>query len=102
MDRKKCNLCLRTPVTYVPGLYTPEGEGERVRTMSAATETESLVNKTVVIEVEGMTCEGCAVHINETLRKLKGVISAEANYPKKNVKVVFNPKQITLIFLIIT
>ncbi len=43
-----------------------------------------------------MTCEGCAVHINETLKKLKGVISAEANYPEKNVKVVFNPKQITL------
>ncbi len=65
-------------------------------TMPVVAETESMTNKTVVIEVEGMTCESCAVHISETLKKLKGVISAEANYPKKNVKVVFNPKQITL------
>ncbi|HEV8158975.1 MAG TPA: mercuric transporter MerT family protein [Pyrinomonadaceae bacterium] len=64
--------------------------------MPAAAETESLADKTVVIDVEGMTCEGCAAHINETLKKLNGVVSAVANYPKKNVKVVFNPKQITL------
>ena len=55
-----------------------------------------MVCKTVVIDVEGMTCEGCAVHINETLKKLRGIVFAEANYPKKNVTVVFNPKQITL------
>ena len=65
-------------------------------TMPVVAETESLANKTVVIEVEGMTCESCAVHISETLKKLTGVVSAEADYPKKNVKVVFNPKQITL------
>jgi len=64
--------------------------------MPIATEAESQANKTVVIAVEGMTCEGCAVHINETLKKLNGVVSAEASYPNKIVKVVFNPKQITL------
>ncbi|MDQ6788730.1 MAG: mercuric transporter MerT family protein [Acidobacteriota bacterium] len=53
-------------------------------------------NKTVIIEVEGMTCDGCASHINETLKKLKGVISAEASYKNKNVKVVYNSGQITL------
>lgn len=53
-------------------------------------------NKTVIIEVEGMTCKGCASHIDETLKKLKGVISAEASYKDKNVKVVYNPNQITL------
>jgi mercuric ion transport protein len=65
-------------------------------TMPVAAETEAQANKTVIIEVEGMTCEGCAVHINETLKKLKGIVSAEANYPKKNVKVVYNPRQIKL------
>lgn len=53
-------------------------------------------SKTVIIEVAGMTCEGCASHIDETLKKLKGVISAKASYPDKNVKVVYNPEQITL------
>ncbi|MDQ3322225.1 MAG: cation transporter [Acidobacteriota bacterium] len=49
-----------------------------------------------MIDVEGMTCQGCAAHIDETLRQLNGVVSCKASYPKKNVTVVFNPKQITL------
>ncbi len=53
-------------------------------------------SKAVIVEVEGMTCEGCASHIDETLKKLKGVISAKTSYQDKNVKVVYNPEQITL------
>jgi mercuric ion transport protein len=64
--------------------------------MPAASLEESGANKTVIIEVDGMTCAGCEPHINETLKKLNGVVSAEASYQNKNVKVVFNPKQITL------
>lgn len=66
------------------------------KAMPAASSEENQANKTVVIEVEGMTCAGCEPHINETLRKLNGVVSAEASYENKNVKVVYNPKQITL------
>lgn len=57
---------------------------------------ESAANKTVVIEVEGMTCAGCEPHINETLKELKGVATSEASYQNKNVKVVYNPNQISL------
>ena len=63
--------------------------------MHAASE-ENQANKTVVIEVEGMTCAGCEPHIDDTLKKLNGVVSAEASYQNKNVKVVYNPKQISL------
>jgi len=66
------------------------------KTENAVTESESQTRKTLIIEVEGMTCEGCASHIDETLKKLKGVISAKASYKDKNVKVVYNPNQITL------
>ncbi|MEJ7863027.1 MAG: mercuric transporter MerT family protein [Pyrinomonadaceae bacterium] len=64
--------------------------------MPAASAEESQANKTVIIEVDGMTCAGCEPHINDTLKQLNGVFSAEASYQNKNVKVVFNPKQITL------
>lgn len=64
--------------------------------MPAASSEENLANKTIVIEVEGMTCAGCEPHINETLKKINGVISAEASYENKNVKVVYNSKQISL------
>ncbi len=63
---------------------------------TAATRVSVSAAKTVVIDVEGMTCEGCAKLIDETLNKLKGVISAKASYKNKNVKVVYNPKEITL------
>lgn len=59
-------------------------------------EYETEKPKTVIIAVEGMTCEGCATQINEELKKLKGVISAEASYKNKNVKVVYNSKLVTL------
>ena len=72
---------------------SPQVSGE---VLPAAFLEESQTNKTVIIEVDGMTCAGCEPHINETLRKLNGVASAEASYQNKNVKVVFNPKQITL------
>lgn len=62
---------------------------------TSVVESESQNRKTVVIAVEGMTCEGCASHINIALKRIKGMISAEANYPEKNVKVVYNPKQVT-------
>ncbi len=73
------------------GSHAPETPNR----VSIASEDEAQ-NKTAIIEVEGMTCEGCASHIDETLKKLKGVISAKASYKDKNVKVVYNPNQITL------
>jgi copper chaperone CopZ len=61
-----------------------------------AIDAEAQNRKTVVIGVSGMTCEDCATHLNTALSRIKGVISAEASYPNKNVKVVYNPKQVTL------
>ena len=81
---------------YIAAAVTTPHQPTTSETMPIAAETEAQANKTAIIEVEGMTCEGCAVHINETLKKVKGIVSAEANYPQKNVKVVYNPKQITL------
>lgn len=72
---------------------TPTAEPSQINSIS---ENEAEKPKTVIIAVEGMTCEGCATHINEELKKLKGVISAEASYKNKNVKVVYNPNQVTL------
>ncbi|QQS34185.1 MAG: cation transporter [Acidobacteriota bacterium] len=63
---------------------------------TAFSESEVQTLKTLVIAVEGMTCEGCASHINIALKRIKGVISAEANYREKNVKVVYNPKLVVV------
>ncbi|MDQ3711541.1 MAG: mercuric transporter MerT family protein [Acidobacteriota bacterium] len=81
---------------YTGYLMAAAGNPQRLssETMPTASLEENQANKTVVIEVEGMTCAGCEPHINETLKKLNGVVSAEASYQNKNVKVVYNPKKI--------
>lgn len=57
---------------------------------------EAAVEKTVVLNVRGMTCEACETHIEVPLRKLKGVISAKADYKKHSVTVVYDPAQVTV------
>lgn len=57
---------------------------------------EPTAQKTVVLNVRGMTCEACETHIEVPLRKLQGVITAEADYNKHNVTVVYDPAQVTV------
>ncbi|MBA2493816.1 MAG: heavy-metal-associated domain-containing protein [Acidobacteria bacterium] len=65
-------------------------------TENAAVEAENQTRKTIVIAVEGMTCEGCASHLGIKLKKIEGVMSAEASYPKKSVTVGYNSKQVRI------
>lgn len=81
---------------YYTGYIMAAISNQQPMTNSTMPAPESAANKTVVIEVEGMTCAGCEPHINETLKGLKGVAASEASYRNKNVKVVYNPNQINL------
>lgn len=44
---------------------------------------------TVVLNVEGMTCNHCKMAVEKALLKLNGVVSAEVNLADKNVVVNF-------------
>ena len=65
-------------------------------TETAIAESEDQTRKTIVIAVDGMTCEACASHIGVALKRIKGVYSAKASYQGKNVTVVYNPTQVTI------
>ena len=41
-----------------------------------------------VVELEGMTCEACAVHNQASLNELPGVRSAKVSYEEKNALVL--------------
>lgn len=58
--------------------------------------TAESAKKEIVLNVRGMTCEGCETHIEVPLRNLPGVISADADYKKHNVSVVYDPAQVTV------
>lgn len=57
---------------------------------------EPVAKKTIVLKVRGMTCEGCEAHIEVPLRKLNGVISADADYKEHNVTVVYDSALVTV------
>lgn len=49
----------------------------------------------LTLAIKGMHCTSCALTINGALEDSKGVISAQTSYPKSQVKVEFDPQQIT-------
>lgn len=57
---------------------------------------EAATKKTIVLQIRGMTCEACATHIEVPLRKLRGVISADASYKNHNVTVIYDSAQVTV------
>mgnify|MGYP001571147707 CR=1 FL=1 len=67
-----------------------------VETTPIVVPEESATKKTVVLQIRGMTCDACETHIEVPLRKLKGVISADANYKNHNVTIVYDSAQVTI------
>jgi copper chaperone CopZ len=53
---------------------------------SETSATSPLVTKTT-IAVEGMTCEGCSVALQQTLKEVPGVLSAKVDYKNKQAVV---------------
>ena len=87
----------KPPVESIESNAVGENQQENaVEKRGAINPSESQNQKTTVIAVKGMTCEGCASHINVALMDLKGVISAEANYREHNVTIVYDPQEVTL------
>ncbi len=50
----------------------------------------------VVIPVTGMTCGGCCVPVEKTVKTLDGVVSAKADYEKGLATVVYVEEEITV------
>jgi copper chaperone CopZ len=50
----------------------------------------------VIIPVTGMTCGGCCVPVEKTVKTLDGVVSAKADYEKGLATVVYVEDEITV------
>lgn len=50
----------------------------------------------VQIPVEGMGCESCAERLRSKLARLDGVFEAAVDFSKKEARVTFDPKEITV------
>ncbi len=74
----------------------PEAHEMPASMKSAAQESKSEVKQeTVTIQIEGMTCEGCAVSIRKALKHLEGVKSVDVSFKKKRAIVKYDPAKVT-------
>jgi len=48
-------------------------------------------NKTVTLDVPGMTCKFCPITIRKALEKVPGVTEAKADYDSKTATVTYDP-----------
>jgi copper ion binding protein len=52
--------------------------------------------QTVIFDVKGMTCNGCASHVENDVNKLSGIISVDASYDEATAKVEFDQSKVSL------
>ena len=71
----------------VENLYEP-----RTKPSAAAANLKPIPDwaPSVILPVQGMTCEGCEMAINETLEKMDGVFRSGASHKDGNVKVHYD------------
>jgi len=51
--------------------------------------------KTVIYVVKGFSCATCAVGLDTTLQKQKGVLSSKSTYPEGVVTIQFDPQEVS-------
>src|SRR5690606_5913135 len=51
--------------------------------------------ETITLEIEGMTCEGCATHIKKDMNATEGVLSATANHETGKGEFTFDADKIS-------
>lgn len=61
---------------------------------SVVEEEQAIHTETVVLAVQGMTCDGCAAHIKETLQAMEGVENADVTFESRKAVVTFQPDKV--------
>lgn len=60
---------------------------------TAVQPTTATETREVILHVEGLTCEGCAWQIRETLQKVDGITDVRTTVAGKRVVVTFDPSR---------
>lgn len=71
-------------------------DGERFLATSLTARDTIREPKTIVLEIEGMTCGGCAIAARKVLERLDGVRTATVDYETRRAVVTYDPEKITV------
>lgn len=53
------------------------------------------MNEKITLQVKGMTCNHCVMHVTRALKSLSGVSNAEVSLEKKNAEVSYDPSVVS-------
>lgn len=56
---------------------------------------DKLKSKTIELNIEGMNCEACELHINGELARLKGIYQYHTSYPLAKSTVTYDPGRVS-------
>uniref|UniRef100_UPI0040480553 mercuric transport protein MerTP n=1 Tax=Mariniflexile sp. TaxID=1979402 RepID=UPI0040480553 len=74
---------------YYAHIFYPNNNNKEVAVVSEANV------ETLNFDIEGMTCNGCAAHVENEVNKLSGIISVTASYENENATVTFDKSKTT-------
>lgn len=103
---ERCEMASRTPTRWTllvaslvvatfAGLNLVTFASQRQQTAPASGGPSANTTE-VVIPVEGMTCLTCELTVESSLKRRRGVASADANVAQQNVTVHYDPAQVTV------
>tara|TARA_R100000935_G_scaffold15310_1_gene30464 strand:+ start:6504 stop:7109 length:606 start_codon:yes stop_codon:yes gene_type:complete len=74
---------------YYADVFYPSNENKQIVIVN-----ENDIHR-VSFTIDGMTCNGCAVHVKGEINKLPGIVSVEASYEKGNAEVEFDASKVS-------
>ncbi len=85
---------------YYSGLFAPKGSPVSTITAKSVTSSDAVQDKKVALNIEGMTCAGCVINVENTLKKHPGVKSVAVTLDPAQAVVVYDPSRVEPVQLI--
>ncbi len=63
------------------------------------TMVDSSATKTVLLQVDGMTCEGCEMTISKAVGQIEGVMDVNASHTESLTSVVYDTSKVSIVLI---
>ena len=97
MTHSKRAAILWPALALLAGLWLTAGASPPVARAAGAAQEEA--RRTIVLDVDGMTCDMCPITVRKALEKVPGVTEVEAKYEGDGrgwARVTFDPRRTTV------
>lgn len=79
---------LMTAFPYYSHVFYPSGKKEIV-----IVESDNIMSEE--FSIKGMTCQGCAAHVENEVNKLSGIVDVQASYDSANARVQYDRSKVS-------